>query len=86
MVEDTSVTGSSFVADTTLTSVVGGDSYLLQLVRYIHRNPVKAGIVNKPDDYLWSSHKGYLSVAKKNGSGFTKNSSFRYSRKTGRSG
>ncbi len=45
--------------------LVSGDSYLLQLVRYIHRNPVKAGITSKPDDYPWSSHKGYLSVAKK---------------------
>ena len=39
--------------------------YFLQLVRYIHRNPVKAGIASKPDDYPWSSHKGYLSVGKK---------------------
>ena len=39
--------------------------YFLQLVRYIHRNPVKAGIASKPDDYPWSSHKGYMSVAKK---------------------
>ena len=45
--------------------LVSGDSYLLQLVRYIHRNPVKAGIASKPDDYPWSSHKGYLSVARK---------------------
>ena len=45
--------------------LVSGDSYLLQLVGYIHRNPVTAGIVNNPDDYPWSSHKGYLSVAKK---------------------
>ena len=45
--------------------LVCGDSYLLQLVRYIHCNPVKAGIASKPDDYPWSSHKGYLSVAKK---------------------
>jgi len=45
--------------------LVSGDSYLLQLLRYIHRNPVKAGIAGKPDDYTWSSHKGYLSVAKK---------------------
>ena len=45
--------------------LVNGDNYLLQLVRYIHRNPVKAGIASKPDDYSWSSHKGYLSVAKK---------------------
>lgn len=45
--------------------VVGADQYLLQLVRYIHQNPVKAGLVEKPGQYAWSSHKGYLSVAKK---------------------
>ena len=45
--------------------VVGADQYLLQLVRYIHKNPVKAGLVEKPDQYTWSSHKGYLSVARK---------------------
>lgn len=45
--------------------VVSGDSYLLQLVRYIHRNPVRAGVARKPEEYPWSSHRGYLSVAKK---------------------
>jgi putative transposase len=45
--------------------IVGADSYLLQLVRYIHRNPVKAGLVNKAEQYAWSSHKGYLSAAGK---------------------
>jgi len=45
--------------------LIGVDSYILQLVRYIHHNPVRAGIVSKPDDYIWSRHKGYLSVAKK---------------------
>lgn len=45
--------------------LVSADSYLLQLVRYIHRNPVKAGLAKVPDDYIWTSHKGYLSVAKK---------------------
>lgn len=45
--------------------LVSGDSYLLQLVRYIHRNPVKAGLTTKLADYRWSSHKGYLSIAKK---------------------
>lgn len=34
------------------------------LYRYIHRNPIKAGIATL-DDYIWSSHKGYLSIAKK---------------------
>ena len=45
--------------------VVGADPYLLKLVRYIHKNPVKAGLVEKPGQYAWSSHKGYLSVAGK---------------------
>jgi putative transposase len=45
--------------------LVGDDSHLLQLVRYIHKNPVKAGIVEDMPDYEWSSYKGYLSYAKK---------------------
>ncbi|MBW2612160.1 MAG: transposase [Deltaproteobacteria bacterium] len=45
--------------------LVDADSYLLQLVRYIHQNPLKAGLVNHLDQYVWSSHKGYLSKAKK---------------------
>lgn len=45
--------------------VVDENNYLLQLVRYIHRNPERAGIVKRLDQYQWSSHKGYLSRAKK---------------------
>ena len=45
--------------------LVSADSYLVQLVRYIHRNPVKAGLAENIEDYLYSSHKGYVSVAKK---------------------
>ncbi len=45
--------------------LVDGDSYLLQLVRYIHRNPLRAGLVEKLNKYPWSSHKGYLSKSKK---------------------
>jgi len=41
--------------------VVHGDEYLLQLVRYIHRNPLRAGIVDRLGEYQWSSHNGYLS-------------------------
>lgn len=39
--------------------VVYNDVYLLRLVRYIHRNPEKAGIC-KTEDYRWSSYKQYL--------------------------
>jgi REP element-mobilizing transposase RayT len=45
--------------------LIGSDSYLLQVVRYIHRNPLQAGLVQNLDDYKWCSHRGYLSIAKK---------------------
>ena len=45
--------------------LVEGDSYLLELVRYVHRNPFAAGLVKVIDKYPWSSHPGYLSDAKK---------------------
>ncbi len=45
--------------------LVEGDSYLLELVRYVHRNPFAAGLVKVIDKYPWSSHQGYLSDAKK---------------------
>jgi len=45
--------------------LVSNDSHLLQLVRYIHKNPVKAGMVKEMPDYEWSSYKGYLSYSKK---------------------
>ena len=35
------------------------EGYLLIVLRYIHQNPVKAGIVNKVEDYKWSSYKEY---------------------------
>jgi REP-associated tyrosine transposase len=36
------------------------DSYLLELVRYIHLNPVRSKVVNDPAEYAWSSHRDYL--------------------------
>lgn len=45
--------------------LVDADNYLLELVRYIHLNPVRAGIVRRPEEYLWSSHRGYLTESDK---------------------
>ncbi len=45
--------------------VVDNDSYLLEVLRYIHNNPVRAGIVKNVNDFTWSSHSGYCSKAKK---------------------
>ena len=36
------------------------NAYLLELTRYIHLNPVRAGIVKEPEDYPWSGHRAYL--------------------------
>ena len=35
------------------------DAYLTQLSCYIHRNPVRAGIVNRLINYRWSSYQAY---------------------------
>lgn len=43
------------------------DAYLLTLLKYIHYNPVRAGIVTTPDKYLWSSHRAYNRKTKPNG-------------------
>lgn len=40
---------------------VDSDAYLLTVIRYIHQNPVKAGLCEKPEDYPYSSWKEYLS-------------------------
>ncbi len=40
-------------------SVIDTDSYALACMRYIARNPVRAGIVKIPTDWQWSSHRYY---------------------------
>lgn len=40
--------------------LIDADSYLLELVRYIHNNPVRANMVATPEKYSWSSHSAYL--------------------------
>ncbi len=40
--------------------IVTNDRYFLALNRYIHLNPVVAGIVLHPKDYRWSSYNAYV--------------------------
>lgn len=40
--------------------VIEDDRYLLSLIRYIHQNPVKAGITKSVAEYKWSSYFGYM--------------------------
>jgi REP-associated tyrosine transposase len=39
--------------------IVQNDAYLLQLSYYIHRNPVRAGMVKRLPSYKWSSYRAY---------------------------
>jgi REP element-mobilizing transposase RayT len=40
--------------------VCDSDMYLLTLIRYIHLNPVRAGLVHDPGRYPYSGHRAYL--------------------------
>ena len=44
--------------------LVDQDSYLLELSRYIHMNPVRANIVNKPEEYRNSSYRSFINRKK----------------------
>jgi REP element-mobilizing transposase RayT len=44
-------------------TLVDADNYLLAVLRYIHLNPVMAGLVSNPGAYPWSSHRVYLGLA-----------------------
>lgn len=43
--------------------LVDADAYLVELVRYIHLNPVRAQMVADPGAYSWSGHNAYLGLA-----------------------
>ena len=40
---------------------VDDDNYFLTVIRYIHQNPVKAGLCKKVEDYKYSSYNEYIS-------------------------
>jgi putative transposase len=39
---------------------VEGEKYLLTVIRYIHQNPIKAGIIKNIEDYQWSSYREFI--------------------------
>lgn len=45
--------------------LVDKDNYLLALSRYIHLNPVRAGIAERPEDYSFSSYRSFIETADK---------------------
>lgn len=44
--------------------VIEADEYAAQLSRYIHLNPVRVGMVSRPEDYRWSSYPDYIGMRK----------------------
>lgn len=40
------------------------EAYAQELTRYIHLNPVRAGLAALPEDYFWSSYKEYIGSRK----------------------
>jgi putative transposase len=44
--------------------LVDVDEYAEELSRYIHLNPVRAGVVAKPEEYRWSSYQDYIGQRK----------------------
>ena len=50
----------ALIANRYRSECVHDDAYLLAAMRYIHRNPVEAGIVERPDAYPWSSYRTYV--------------------------
>jgi REP element-mobilizing transposase RayT len=43
---------------------VDSNDYLLHLSRYIHLNPVAAGLVRRPEDWEFSSYREYIGLRK----------------------
>jgi putative transposase len=41
--------------------------YARELASYIHLNPVRAGIVKRPEDYIWSNYRAYVGQASPQG-------------------
>lgn len=42
--------------------LIDKDAYSLEVLRYVALNPVRAGIVAKPEHYRWSSHRALLGL------------------------
>jgi putative transposase len=42
---------------------VSSDGHLLELVRYLAMNPVRAGLCARPEDWLWGSYRAVIGAA-----------------------
>jgi len=42
--------------------IIKNNLQMIEVSRYIHLNPVRANMVNKPQDYKWSSYNMYIGI------------------------
>jgi len=45
--------------------VIDVDNYLLELSRYLHLNPVRAGMIKRPEEYGHSSYRFFIGLGRK---------------------
>ena len=53
----------TILADRPKSVLVHSDTYGMELIRYVHNNPVRAGVVLRASESGWSSHRVYLGLA-----------------------
>ncbi len=56
-------TGSLFQQHTK-TKLIKDDKYLITLLTYIHQNPIRSNLVNKAEDWEFSSYMDYIDMRK----------------------
>ena len=44
--------------------LISENEYLFQITRYIHLNPVRAGLVSKPEDWIFSNYREFIGMRK----------------------
>jgi len=44
------------------TEIIANDAQMLTTSRYIHLNPVRANMVNRPEEYKWSSYSIFIGL------------------------
>lgn len=54
----------SLFQEHTKASLIKSRKYLLLATAYIHWNPVRAGLVENPEDWIYSSYRDYIGVRK----------------------
>lgn len=52
----------TILADRPKSVLVHSEMYGMELIRYVHNNPVRAGVVSRASESDWSSHCAYLGL------------------------